>query len=82
MEFRGDAAIANGRLQRAQSILADVEGPSPEGALLLGFRAHLTLLADNDSVAARRGTNGWVCLPDDATTPGNDPMCLDVARTL
>ena len=25
----------------------------------------------------RQGTNGWVCLPDDATTPGNDPMCMD-----
>ena len=25
----------------------------------------------------RQGTNGWVCLPDDATTPGNDPTCLD-----
>jgi hypothetical protein len=28
-------------------------------------------------VPLRPGTNGWVCLPDDATTPGNDPMCLD-----
>ena len=25
----------------------------------------------------RRGTNGWICFPDDPTTPGNDPMCLD-----
>ena len=25
----------------------------------------------------RQGTNGWVCLPDDPTTPGNDPMCMD-----
>jgi hypothetical protein len=25
----------------------------------------------------RQGTNEWVCLPDDATTPGNDPMCMD-----
>lgn len=27
----------------------------------------------------RQGTNGWVCLPDDPTTPGNDPMCMDGA---
>jgi len=25
----------------------------------------------------RQGTNGWVCLPDNLTTPGNDPMCMD-----
>ncbi len=25
----------------------------------------------------RQGTNEWVCLPDDVTTPGNDPTCLD-----
>jgi hypothetical protein len=25
----------------------------------------------------RAGTNGWMCLPDMADTPGNDPMCAD-----
>jgi hypothetical protein len=25
----------------------------------------------------RAGTNGWVCRPDDPTTPTNDPRCLD-----
>src|SRR5437868_4595117 len=25
----------------------------------------------------RQGTNGWTCVPDDPSTPGNDPMCLD-----
>src|SRR5262249_50110278 len=28
-------------------------------------------------VLLRRGTNGWTCFPDDPSTPGNDPMCLD-----
>lgn len=28
-------------------------------------------------VLLREGTNGWVCLPDDAATRGNDPMCMD-----
>lgn len=27
----------------------------------------------------RQGTNGWVCLPDDQVTHGNDPMCMDEA---
>ena len=25
----------------------------------------------------RAGTNGWTCLPDDPSSPTNDPMCLD-----
>jgi hypothetical protein len=25
----------------------------------------------------RKGTNGWVCTPDDPMTPGNDPVCGD-----
>jgi hypothetical protein len=28
-------------------------------------------------VELRKGTNGWTCLPDMASTPGNDPMCMD-----
>jgi hypothetical protein len=25
----------------------------------------------------RKGSNGWTCLPDEPSTPTNDPMCLD-----
>ncbi len=25
----------------------------------------------------RKGSNEWTCLPDDPSTPANDPMCLD-----
>lgn len=25
----------------------------------------------------RKGTNEWTCFPDDPSSPGNDPMCLD-----
>jgi hypothetical protein len=25
----------------------------------------------------RAGTNGWVCLPNDPATPGDDPVCMD-----
>ena len=28
-------------------------------------------------VLLRKGTNEWTCFPDDPSTPGNDPMCLD-----
>ena len=54
MEFRGDPAIANGWIQRAQSILGEIAEPSAEGALLLAFRAQLALRAQNDPVTAHR----------------------------
>ena len=25
----------------------------------------------------RKGTNDWTCMPDDPSTPANDPMCVD-----
>ena len=54
LDFRGDPAVANGWLQRAQSILAEVPAPSAEHAFVLAFRAHMTLLAENDPVTTRR----------------------------
>lgn len=37
----------------------------------------LAVQADGTVKTLREGTNGWWCLPDDATTPGPDPMCGD-----
>jgi hypothetical protein len=33
--------------------------------------------AGGELVELRPGTNGWTCLPDDPTTPTNDPVCND-----
>jgi hypothetical protein len=33
--------------------------------------------ANGQMAVLRKGTNDWTCLPDDPTTPANDPMCLD-----
>lgn len=30
-----------------------------------------------DLVELRPGTNGWTCIADNPTSPGNDPMCLN-----
>jgi LuxR family transcriptional regulator, maltose regulon positive regulatory protein len=62
LDFRGDSAVANGWLQRAQSILAEVPAPSAEHAFVLAFRAHMTLLAENDPVTARRLCNEAIAL--------------------
>ena len=39
-----------------------------------------TVMAADESgkmVQLRPGTNGWTCIPDEPTTPGLDPMCID-----
>jgi hypothetical protein len=43
--------------------------------------AHATVVAmDKDGMRTlREGKNGFTCMPDNATTPGPDPMCMDAA---
>ena len=60
-----DAKIANAMAAAPEEITRSAtvkDWPSKEGE-------GLALL--------RQGTNEWVCLPDDLTTPGNDPVCMD-----
>jgi hypothetical protein len=33
--------------------------------------------ASGKMVPMRAGTNGWTCIPDEPSTPGVDPMCID-----
>lgn len=35
--------------------------------------------ADGKMRTLREGTNGFTCMPDNPTTPGPDPMCMDKA---
>jgi hypothetical protein len=37
----------------------------------------VTFEADGKMKTLREGTNGFWCVPDDPTTPSNDPMCGD-----
>src|SRR4051812_11983694 len=32
---------------------------------------------DGSMKMLRKGTSEWTCVPDDPSTPGDDPMCLD-----
>ena len=32
---------------------------------------------DGQMTQLRAGTNGWTCMPDDPSTPSNDPVCAD-----
>jgi hypothetical protein len=37
----------------------------------------MEMTADGNMRMLRKGTGDWTCVPDDPSTPGNDPMCLD-----
>ena len=52
-DFRGESAVANGWVQRAERLLDGVP-PSPEHALLCYQKAHVALMGQRDPVAARR----------------------------
>ena len=53
MDFRNDAAVANGWMQRAHRLL-EKHPPSPEHAWLAACDAHLALMADKNPVTAQR----------------------------
>jgi hypothetical protein len=35
---------------------------------------------DGSMKVLRKGSGEWTCVPDDPSTPGNDPMCLDLTQ--
>lgn len=37
----------------------------------------VAMTADGKMRTIRKGTNGFTCMPDNPTTPGPDPMCMD-----
>ena len=37
----------------------------------------VSMTADGKMRTVRKGTNGFTCMPDNPTTPGPDPMCMD-----
>lgn len=46
----------------------------------VGEDATIVVMDDKGAMRTlREGTNGFTCLPDNTTTPGRDPMCMDAA---
>lgn len=65
-----------------------VEPPNPDAKLIesamsaapMSIAKNATVIdmsADGKMRTVRQGTNGWTCMPDNPTTPGPDPMCMD-----
>lgn len=58
-----------------EEIIANAESAAPaavgKNATIVTFDESLNM------VVLRKGTNNFTCLPNDPTTPSNDPQCLD-----
>jgi hypothetical protein len=68
------AVQAAGAPTEAQ-LIASSEAAAP--AALAHHAAIATIGADGKMQMLRPGTNGFTCMPDDPTSPGPDPMCVD-----
>jgi hypothetical protein len=58
----------------AQLIASAMQAAPPgvaKGATIIAAKA------DGTMRTLREGTNGYTCMPDNPTTPGPDPMCMD-----
>ena len=70
------AAASNLATSSAEWKIQDAMSAAPENiakdATVLDWPS-----ADGKMAELRKGTNEWTCLPDDPTTPGNDPVCVD-----
>jgi hypothetical protein len=65
-------------IEEAEDKIANAMSAGPESiaqaAAIIDWPIDPTL---GEGEELRAGTNGWVCRPDDPTTPTNDPRCLD-----
>ena len=70
-----------------QSLYAQAKPSSDEEKIANAMTAAPPPVSRNSSVVEmnedgsmkvlRKGSGEWTCVPDDPSTPGNDPMCLD-----
>ena len=69
--------LAPGALAGDAEIIKNAETAGPaavaSGATIYAFNS------DGSMKVVRKGTNGYWCMPDDPSTPGDDPMCGDAA---
>ena len=58
-----------------KQLIASAEKAAP--AALAKHATIATIGTDGKMTMLRHGSNGFTCMPDDPTSPGPDPMCVD-----
>jgi len=77
------AAQAQGQAASAAKMMTtDDKIKSALSAAPAGIAKNAAVMAPGAAAGAamaelKKGTNGWTCMPDDPSTPANDPMCMD-----
>jgi hypothetical protein len=77
---QGGAMTANASKARAHKMSAAELIRSATSAGPRSISDNAAVMAADESgkmVQLRAGTNGWTCIPDEPSTPGLDPMCID-----
>jgi hypothetical protein len=71
------AAVGNMPAQAADNdaLMKNAMSAAPEGVA----KGATIMISDGKGgmTTLKQGTNGFTCMPDDPTTPANDPMCAD-----
>lgn len=60
-----------------QALIRSAERAAP--ASVAGKATIIAMDAEGTMRTLRTGSNGFTCMPDNPTTPGPDPMCMDAA---
>lgn len=74
------SAAVTGEAAASASTAASDPIASAISAAPKAIGAAATIVTADDSgkmTELRKGTNGWTCMPDNPSTPGPDPMCMD-----
>ena len=83
------SGLTVGLLSTALALSARAADPPPTDAQLIASATSaappsvakaatvVAMGADGKMRTLRTGTNGFTCMPDDPSTPGPDPMCVD-----
>ena len=86
--FTATASAADKAPEKMKGMTMKKAAAAPTDAQLVAsaMKAAPMSIAKNATIVAmeganmrtlRKGSNGWTCMPDNPTTPGPDPMCLD-----
>lgn len=72
-QYGGTAKAPMTNDQKIQNALSAAPAGIAKGAAVMAPGA----TAGSPMQELKKGANGWTCLPDDPSTPANDPMCMD-----
>ena len=70
-----EASKAKTRKKSSAEMIRSATGAGPRS-----ISDHATVMVADSAgkmTQLRAGTNGWTCIPDEPSTPGIDPMCID-----